>query len=302
MYSRLSSFDDVAKAYADIKPIKGARANEDLRPLRERRYWWNRVMKISDTKYLLLDGSLWWGTGTGTSNDLQQITAAITWERKEDGDYVTIRNHMNDNISVSRYTFLQAHLPRNMYFSWENGKHYVSNGVNGKDHYLPKSKIKVDWQTKAYEVIQENKIVFKHEGGDNFTRANELQPFQTRRIDKELDVQYKPKIQELFEWMQIVLPVLGTTLHDARSDYANKLTENSGGYGYWYWQKNVDASEIREILNNPEHEKRMALAVCLANEAQAMDDTNRFQATADTLSLMHKIIRKVGKFYLIEQR
>lgn len=300
MYSRLSNFDDVAKAYADIKPIKGARANEDLRPLRERRYWWNRIMKVSDTKYLLLDGCGYYYSQA--NNELQEITAPITWERKEDGDYLTIRNHMNDNISVSRYTFLQAHLPRDLYFHWENGKHYVSHGVNGKDHYLPKSKIKVDWQTKAYEVIQENKIVFKHEGGDSFTRANELQPFQTRRVDKETDAQYKPKIQELYEWMQIVLPVLGTTLHDVRSDYANKLTETTGGYGYWYWQKWADANEVREILDNPEHEKRMALAVLLANEAQAMDDTNRFQARADTLSLMRKVIRKVGKFYLVEQR
>jgi len=300
MYSRLSSFDDVANAYTNIEPIKGARANEDLRPLRERRYWWNRIMKISDTKYLLLDGCGYYYAQA--SNELQELTAPITWERKEDGDYLTIRNHINDNISVSRYTFLCAHLPRNLYFHWENGKHYVGHGVNGKDYYLPKSKIKVDWQTKAYEVIRENKIVLKHEGDNNFTRANELQPFQTRRIDKETDTQYRPKIQELYEWMQIVLPVLGTTLHDARADYANKLTENTGTYGYWYWQKEVEASEIREILNNPEHEKRMALAVVLANEAQAMDDTNRFYAKADTLSLMHKVIRKVAKFYLIEQR
>ena len=53
MYSRLSSFDEVAKAYDNIKPIQGGRANQDLRPLRERRYWWNRIKKVNDNKYLM---------------------------------------------------------------------------------------------------------------------------------------------------------------------------------------------------------------------------------------------------------
>ena len=51
MYKKLNSFDDVAKAYESIKPIQGARVKEDLRPLRERRYWWNRIMKINDNTY-----------------------------------------------------------------------------------------------------------------------------------------------------------------------------------------------------------------------------------------------------------
>lgn len=300
MVYRLSSFDEVAKAYNDIKPIKGGRASMDLRPLAQRRYWWNRVHKISDSKYLLLDGH--WAWASNSNDELRELTAPIIWERKEDADYLTIRSHMNDGISVSRYTFLCNHLPKDMYFHWENGKHYVKHHSTGVDHYLPKFKGKMDWQNQTFEMIQDNKIVFKHKDGV-FERANELQPFKTRRIDKGLDSMFAPKIAELYEWMQVVLPIMGSTLADARSDYAGKLTEGNGGYGgYWYWQKYVNAQEVREILSNPEHEKRMALAVVLANEANAMDSENRFEAKHDTLSLMRKVIRKVANFYLVEAR
>ena len=296
MVYRLSSFDQVAKAYNDIKPIKGGRASMDLRPLEERRYWWNRVVKVSDSKYLLLDGH--WACGSNVNDAMREQTAPIIWERKEDGDYLTIRSHMNDGISVSRYTFLANHLPKDLFFHYDNGKHYVKHHGTGIDHYLPKFKGKMDWQNGTFEMHQDNKVVFKHKDGV-FERANELQPFRTRRIDKEVDAQYKPKIAELYEWMQVVLPIMGSTLSNARQEYANKLAVNSS---FWYWQRCVNASDIREILNDPEHENRMALAVVLANEANAMDSENRFTVKADTLSLMRKVIRKVANFYLVEQR
>ena len=300
MVYRLSSFDEVVNAYNNIKPIKGARANQDLRPLTARRYWWNRVMKISDSKYLLLDGN--WGWHSNMTIEMRELTAPIVWERKDDGDYLTIRSHMNEGISVSRYTFLQDHLPKDMFFTWDNGKHFVKHHGTGVEHYLPKFKGMVDWSAGTIEVREDNKIVFKHKDGV-FTRANELQPFKTRRIDKEVDKEFAPKVVELYEWMQIVLPIMGTTLSDSRGDYAGKLTEGNGGYGgYYYWQKYVKASEIREILNNPEHEKRMALAVVLANEANAMDSEYRFLPQPDTLSLIRKVIRKIANFYLVEAR
>jgi hypothetical protein len=298
MVYRLSSFDEVVKAYEGITPLRGARANEDIRPLAQRRYWWNRVQKISDTKYLLLDGH--WGFGQATA-EMREITCPIVWERKEDGDYITIRSHMNSGISVSRYTFLQNHLPKDMFFHYDNGKHYVKHHATGIDHYLPKFKGKMDWQAQTFEMHQDNKIVFKHDGKD-FTRANELQPFKTRRIDKEADKELAPKVTELYEWMQVVLPILGTTLHDVRGDYANKLTDNEGYGGYWYWTKYVKPSEVRAILSDPEHEKRMALAVCLANEANALDDEYRFEVRHNTFTEIRKVIRKVADLYLTEAR
>lgn len=297
MVCRLSSFDEVAKAYNDIKPIRGSRANQDLRPLGQRRYWWNRVMKVNDNKYLLLDGN--WGWHSNVTSELRELSAPILWERKEDGDYITIRSHMNDGISVSRYTFLAAHLPSTMYFHYNNGKHYVEH--KGVDHYLPKFKARVDWSSGMIEMHEDNKVVFKQDADGNFTRANDLQPFKTRRIDKELDKQFKPKVAEFVEWMNVVLPILGETLVSGRGSYADKMT-NGKGYSYYYWSNFVGNQEVREILLDPEHEKRTALAVCLVNDINAVDREGRFAPQPNMLSLLYQRVRKVAGLYAVELR
>ena len=294
----LNTFDDVAKRYAETKPIRGARASEDLRPLGERRYWWNRIMRVSDTKYLLLDGH--WGSGWNCS--AQEMTCPILWERRDDGDYLTIRSHMNDGISVSRYTFLDRFLPYGLSFDWysETGKHYVvqrNTGSGEKRHYLPKFKGRMDWSNRTFEMTRDNKIVFKVEADGSFTRANELQPYQTRRIDKDLDRKYTDKVTELWQWAQDMLPILGENIVNDRYEYANKLT----GGGYWYWTKSIGQTELCAILDDPEHEKRLALAVCLANEVGALE-TNRFKHKADTMYQVKQSIRKAGKFFVVEPR
>jgi len=304
----LNTFDLVAKEYNEIKPIKGARASHDLRPLGERRYWWNRIMKVNDNKYLLLDGH-WTGSWNAPSNNpnMQAQTCPIMWERKDDGDYLTIRSHMNDGISVSRYTFLDRFLPYGLGFDWysETGKHYIvqKTGDAGrhedKRHYLPKFRGNMDWNNNKFEMVQDNKIVFKVEADGKLTRANELQPYRTRRIDKELDTKYADKVIELWTWAKDMLPILGNTVRENRYEYAQKLT---GGGSYWYWTKQVNQAELCAILDDPEHEKRLALAVCLANEVGAISNDGRFEHKVDTMYQIKQSIRKAGKFFVVENR
>jgi hypothetical protein len=300
-YYRLSSFDEVAKAYSEIKPIRGARADQDLRPLTERRYWWNRVHKVSDNKYILLDGYWAWSSGLGTDNDnrMREQTAPIVWERKEDGDYMTVRNHMNGGTAVSRYDFLKSFLPQGMFFHYPQGggKHFVSH--NGVEHYLPKFKGDMDWQSKVFTMMQDNKLVFKAEGDGGFTRVNNLQPMQTRRVDKDLDSIYKPKMKEMWDWMQVVLPVMGESLGDAKDQYSKNLTE--GRAGYWYWERYVDKNLIREILDNPEHDKRMALAGLVAYQADAITG-GRFAPNKDSYAKFRDCLRKTGGMFAVELR
>ena len=94
----LSSFDEVVAKYEQTKPIRGARANDDLRPLAERRYWWARVIKVNDNKYALCDGHWMWAHVK--DDTISEQTCPILWERKEDGDYMTVRSHMNGGMSV----------------------------------------------------------------------------------------------------------------------------------------------------------------------------------------------------------
>lgn len=297
-YYRLSSFDQVAKAYETIKPIGGARKAENIKPLAQRRYWWNRVEKVSDTKYLLLDGHWAWSNLQQNLDAVEQ-TAPIVWERKEDGDYMTVRSHMNGGMSVSRYTFLSHYLPIGMQFDWytTTGKHFVK--YQGKDYYLPKFKGKMDWQSKTFEMFEDNKLVFKALGDGTFERVGDLVPMQTRRVDKDLNAIYKPMMKEMWEWMAVVLPVMGDGLGDAKSQYASDLTE--GKASYWYWDRYVDKDLIREILANPEHDKRMALAGLLAYQADAIQG-GRFEPRKESWAKFRQTLRKVGGLLAVDMR
>ena len=270
-----------------------------MRPIGQRRYWWRRIAKVNDNCYALCDGMGYWyqSQNPNDTEEYTKVTAPIVWERKPDGDYLTIRNNWNDNISVGRYAFLQFHLPQGMGFTWDNGKHYVHN--RGEEHYLPKFKANIDWQVKSFEITDDRKIVFKDANPDGFVRVNELQPFKTRRIDKELDKKYASKVTELWDWMQTVLPVLGDGMNSNKQQYAEVIGINS----YWYWSRNITPDMAREILDNPDDGRRVALAVLSACEIEALAPrSGRFQAHADSFQRLKKLMRRVAGLYAVEMR
>jgi hypothetical protein len=255
------------------------------------------VHKVSDTKYILCDGHWAW-SGLSNHQDILETTAPIVWERKDDGDYITMRSHMNGGMSVSRYTFLDSFLPTGMRFDWytTTGKHFVK--YDGKDYYLPKFKGDMDWQAKTFKMTQDNKLVFKHTA-EGFERVGDLVPMQTRRVDKTVDQHYKPKMKEMWEWMQAVLPVMGDGLGDAKQSYAEALTE--GRASYWYWENYVEPNLIRDILDNPEHDKRMALAGLLAYKADAING-GRFEPVKESWAKFRATIRKTGGMLAVDMR
>jgi hypothetical protein len=147
-------------------------------------------------------------------------------------------------------------------------------------------------------MTQDNKLVFKVEG-DGFVRVGDLVPMQTRRIDKEVDQLYKPKVKEMWDWMQAVMPVMGDSLGDAKSQYASDLT--NGRASYWYWDRYIDKDLVREILDNPEHNKRMALAGLLAYQADAIQG-GRFEPRKESWAKFRATIRKVGGMLAVDMR
>jgi hypothetical protein len=273
---------------------------QDIRPLEARRYWWMRVEKLSDTKYALHDGMWSWRGNSAEAHDLQPVI----WERKEDGDYITIRNCPNDGYSVTRYNFLARYLPRGLAFHFINdGKHYVKD-EKGVDHYLPKFKCKWSYDASGvqyFEMLEDNKLVFK-QTEHGFERMNGLQPMKTKRIDKELTKRYDLKLADMFSWMQAVLPVLGNTLenYEVRNRYCKALNEHAG---FWYWTRYMNSIEVREILDDPEHDKRMPFAVMCAWESGMFDQTSYlFNPTKEGYSKLKQLIRKIGDMYTVELR
>ena len=301
MNSRFSSFDSVAKMYADIVPLRGARKAEDVRPIWNRRYSWRRVVKINDNKYILHDGDYIVGQRTfEESCDL----APITWERKADGDYITVRNCHAPYYSMSRYAFLSSALPRTMWFKIDNGKHYIVHG--GKEHYLAKFKAHYDSNVGKHIVDKDLTITFKAHADGTFERVSELLPMRIRRMNKDLKVKYDPMIKDMWDWACMVLPILGETMHDwnVRSAHAEKV---SGGSA-WYWDKSTDPKKIREIVEDPEHELRLSLVAIASWTAGAFNEGSKaytdktFAPSKDTFREFKKVMRKVIDISAVELR
>lgn len=296
MYARFDSFDNVAKMYADIVPLRGKRKAEDVRPIWARRYWWRRVVKMNDNKYVLHDGDYTWQRTFEESCDL----APITWERKADGDYITIRNCHAASYSVSRYSFLSSALPRGLWFRMSNGKHYIVDGQT--EHYLAKFHGKYDYNISKWVLHEDKFITFKHLGDGKFERVSELLPMKVRRIDKDLKAKYDPLIKDAWEWACAVLPILGETMHDwnVRAEHANKLDAG----GVWNWERDCRSEKAREILENPEHEARLSLVALSAWQGGAFDSGvgKVFAPSAEAFRGFKKSLRKVVDVMAVELR
>ena len=300
----MNSFDEVVAKYNNVKPIRGARKSLDIRPLGSRRNWFSRVIKISDTKYVLHDGSYMYFS----SNDPAEY-APIIWERKEDGDYLTVRLCSSGSYSISRYGFLSNYLPDPLWFRMENGKHYVVEDGKGwgadktSEHYLPKFTLKQDATGNGWVMDKDLHLQFKHVGG-KFTRTTELLPMKLRRLDKDLVKQYDPLIKEMWDWAHIVMPILGDTMKYSatRSGYAEVFKSS-----FWYWDRTIDSNLVRDILENPEHDDRMALcALACYNAGVFSGDGNtdgRFNPThKKAFSEFKKVLRKVAGVQAVELR
>lgn len=137
-YTPCDKFADVESLYNHTKPVRKRSEkdredfqNFDLRPTNCRSRQYERVVKVSRNKYLLVDGdAVWnayWFEGINTRElfvEFLEQKAPIVWERKRDGSEVLrVRGVPNlgmyNNNPMGRNDFLDRHLPR-MWRLWQS--------------------------------------------------------------------------------------------------------------------------------------------------------------------------------------
>jgi hypothetical protein len=297
---KFNSFNDVAKCYAETIPIRGKKKAWDIRPIGERRYHWNRIIKFDENTYGLTDG--YWTNTDPTrrfgDEDTKKLSPVI-WERKPDGDYMTLHSHLSQHCAVSRYWFIRNYTPTGFDFDWytRTGKHFIK--YKGVEYYLPKSVVAMDYGNKVCDFKEYYNLIFKHEADGNFTRVGDKNLCTTRRLDKSLTKEYRPHIKKFFEYMQVMLPVFGGTLgiRDTKENYTEQL---KSGNSFWYWTKRVEPMLVRDILKDVEHENHIALAVLCANEVGMVKDC-RFVCSEKSLSNLNALFNRIGGFYAKEE-
>lgn len=273
MYTDLNTFDGIEKIYNLIEPLRGRRKEWDIRPLQNRKKWYERIIKVNDNLYALCDGyGCWYGNPSADeerkAGDLNAVLTKtpIKWERREDGEYIQIRSNMNNSPSWSRYKFLDMYLPQGLRHGYDqSGQHWIEH--NGRRHLLPKG-ISV-YKNENGAVVESERddkyLEFKRVGPKQFELSHGGYKKSSPIVNKEVAKQYKQAIRDLWDYARVVLPVYGYTLFDQQREKFDVLGNR------WEWNK--DQKMIRDILDHPEEnaEKRLALCVVLAIDIGAYE-------------------------------
>lgn len=268
-YKSFDDFDEVAAQYAKTRPLvsKYQTLQDDVRPIGERRYKSERIKKIDDNTYALLDGE-YGGTIWATSlnrviscgeHEHENTTAPIVWMRREDGDYIRIRNYKAAHSGVARYQFLYERTPGSMRMIHNNGKLSFrvktgqwTDGVTRFVHEefpLPKCNVVYDPQTGKLLSDDDTFLMFRVNVDGTFTRVGTLL-YPTARIDKELKRSLKPHIVAFYEFLSAVAPMLDMSWSTLRT-YRTQLTDRASDP--------IPVELVRDIVVREDHELRVAL-------------------------------------------
>jgi hypothetical protein len=229
---RFNTFNSVVAWYEQTKPVvsKHHTAADNIRPIGARNRKWERIRKVDDETYLLLDGyygsTLFNNNGRGDAQ-YEQDMAPIMWKREADGDYIYVRNGVKGSVPFSRFQFLRWHLPINMGFGYnQQGKHWVrAKTANGyEDFPLPKTDYKWDYQLKEAGRDDGKRLKFRVNEDDTFTRVGEAFKVEVTTVDKELKKQWKASIDAFYTQAAALAPMIDTTWN-GRHEYRQVISE-----------------------------------------------------------------------------
>lgn len=317
----LRTFDAVALRYGATKPMvsKHHTLAHDVRPCSSRTRKWERIKKLDDNTYALLDGSygqtMWNGAQNGSPGDhaFENRMAPIVWTREADGDYIRVCNHRGSNASHSRYDFLSSYLPDGMRFNMNrNGEHWVEARVernaNGYQEFrLPKCNVQFDWNKREMTHDDGVFLKFKVNADGTFTRSGALVTVQTKRIDKEFKKTWKANLDSFYAYMAALGPLLHTDWN-ARREYGEQLIawckDNKivGARTDWYKSVKIIPTQVaRDVLTDEEHPMRVNVAAMVLAEIEGQRTIHSQDDVRSIRSAYNRTMNQLVNLYKTEE-
>ena len=146
---RPNSFEAVERLYESIRPVvsKNHTIGDDIRPISSRRKKHERIEKLTNNCYALMEGYgrgdavFGFGNGESPTVDETQELSTIVWERHPDRldkfgnpvETIKLRHGTVGSIPMAKYKFLHQWLPESLPLRTEGGKHWIGG------QYLPSS-------------------------------------------------------------------------------------------------------------------------------------------------------------------
>jgi hypothetical protein len=298
---KFNTFNEVAKWYEQTKPVvsKNHKAEDNIRPIGNRKHKWERIRKVDAETYVLLDG--YYGNtmhGTNSRGDAQyeQDMAPIMWKREADGDYIYIRNGTKNSVPFSRFKFLQCYLPMELRFKYnQQGKHWVhaKTGAGYEDFPLPKTAYVWNYTLKEPAVADDGKrLKFRVNEDGTFTRVGDAFKTEVTTVDKELKKQWKGRIDSFYTQAAALAPMLDTTWngkYEYRTVIAEWGNENGVDIPQYGGLNHMPSALVREIVSQDDHPLRipvMALVIDAIGGKRAIesqDDLRSIRASYNRL-------------------
>lgn len=274
----MNSFNMVASRYERTKPVLSKHHNieDDIRPIGVRKRKWERIRKVDENTYCLLDGnythSMWKNKNAAIGDALgyERDMAPIMWKREADGDYIYVRNCTKQACSMSRMKFLQWYLPMNAVFKYDRqGKHWLRVLTpTGRENFpLPKTSYTWDYHGNKATTDDGVRLRFKANEDGTFTRMGESFKAYSTTVDKVLKKELKEPIAAFYTHAATLAPLIDTSWN-GRNEYRNIIQDwckdnNMKGIGY-FSLKDTPPNLARQVVTQDDHPLRipmMALVV-----------------------------------------
>jgi len=320
-----NSFEYIAELYASIKPLvsKLHTREQDIRPIGDRNRKYERIAKINDNCYILQDGyhtgdevfGNWHGQPEDKPTEAEIIKLApIVWRKHRDGsETITIRNGTGGGAHMSRYSFLDRHLPQGLEFLITNGKQFVVNDANR--YYLAKSNTVAEYALRPEGkrgvmtsrddgVSLTFKRITKYPRCFEFVSGGKAIPKPPKQIvDKKAKAKMKDDIIAFRNWASITFPRLPKNDREYRMRLVTELSEQTNKAFNLYTWNVVDtfAGQFelsRNIISDDDHPLRLHLAYFLFNSIEDIydEDMDTAKNRAYVMTTFNRRINKVCNF------
>ena len=288
-YPPINSFADAEKRYNEIKVLRSKHHSleDDVRPIGPRTRKYERIKKLSDDCYIMLDGchntdDIWnhYRRKEDQKVKVDPRYAPIMWTRGDESDVpltesIRIRNGIGRGMHNSRYTFLENWLPMGLDFYVDSGKHYIVANRNhsgtSTGYYLPKTRPDMGY-TYGRDMTDELRVDDGHYL--TFTRPQGKYTWQPQGdtfeyvypkniVDKKRKKELKPYIDSMWEYITTMYNVL---------DIKRALA--IGGYD---WQASRERrehnSDYYARVKSDDKDDKLAFAVNFLTEERCTDFT-----------------------------
>ena len=284
---RLDTFEQVEKHYNSIKPLvsKYHTRADDIRPIGRRDRKWEHVQKIDDNKYILHDNFFNHVNSTASWTNVFYRNPPITWERRGNNEFVTVRGCVGPYLATSRFNFLREYLPVGLRFDnqTKTGFHFVNKeflprpaqllGTNAQDgayltfkRKIPKSGTKVlvnetimEWDDKRHTLARANNIALEPEKYNWKLDSDRYFP-PKKTVNKEKKAALKEDIEAFWLWMCVNGPLLKVYDRDFSTRMREEVIAVARTPSLNIWNFIFPAELALEIVKDYHHSLRIHLA------------------------------------------